>query len=44
VELALDTEEAVHRGTTLDFAVDPGPAADIDYDSTEVSIVIRSER
>lgn len=44
VELVIDTVETVHRGTTLDFAVDPGPATNIDFDSTEVRVVIWAER
>ncbi|HVU24513.1 MAG TPA: glycosyl hydrolase [Opitutus sp.] len=35
-----DLQPAVRVGTTLDFVVDPGPAANIDYDATEVSVVV----
>ena len=30
----------VQNGTTLDFAVDPGAAADIDNDATQISVTI----
>lgn len=30
----------VRVGTTLDFAVDPGPAANIDFDATQVAVTI----
>jgi hypothetical protein len=33
----------VHRGTHIDFAVDPGPSVDINYDSTAVSVTITKE-
>lgn len=33
----------VRPGTTLDFAIDPGPAANIDFDATAVAVVIRPE-
>lgn len=33
-------EQVVTPGTTIDFAVDPGPGADISYDATQVTIVI----
>ena len=33
----------VHPGTTVDFAVDPGPGANIDYDATAVAVTIRKE-
>ncbi len=39
-----DLVETVRAGTTIDFAVDPGPAASIDYDVTAVAIMIKSER
>jgi hypothetical protein len=32
--------QRLRNGTTLDFAVDPGPAANIDYDVTQVSATI----
>jgi hypothetical protein len=35
-----DFERPVHVGSTLDFAVDPGAAGNIDYDATSVSIHI----
>jgi hypothetical protein len=35
-----DLTESVQAGTTIDFIVDPGPAANIDYDSTAVSVTI----
>ena len=30
----------VESGTTIDFAVDPGPAANIDHDNASVSVTI----
>lgn len=33
----------VQRGTVVDFVVDPGPEANIDYDATAVSATIRKE-
>lgn len=38
-----DLVETVHPGTTIDFAVDPGPAANIDYDATTVAVTITRE-
>jgi hypothetical protein len=35
-----DFVETVRPGATVDFIVDPGPAASIDYDSTTVSATI----
>lgn len=35
-----DFVETVQPGTTIDFAVDPGPAANIDYDATAVAVTI----
>jgi hypothetical protein len=35
-----DLVENVHPGTTIDFAVDPGPATNIDYDATAVAVTI----
>jgi hypothetical protein len=32
--------ENVRPGTTIDFVVDPGPAADIDHDGTAVAVKI----
>ena len=34
---------SVRRGSTVDFAVDPGPATNLDFDATKVSVVIRPE-
>jgi hypothetical protein len=36
-----DFTRVVNPGSTVDFAVDPGPAANIDYDSTAVAAVIK---
>jgi hypothetical protein len=33
-------DRPVHRGSTLDFAVDPGPGANIDFDVTQVTVTI----
>lgn len=33
----------VHPGTAIDFAVDPGPGTNIDYDATAVAVTIRKE-
>lgn len=38
-----DLTETMKVGSTIDFAVDPGPKAEINYDSTSVSVVIRSQ-
>ncbi len=38
-----DFVTAVHRGSAIDFAVDPGPAADINGDATTVAITISPE-
>ena len=35
-----DFAENVEPGTTIDFAVDPGPAANIDHDAAAVSVTI----
>ena len=35
-----DFVEKVEPGTTIDFAVDPGPAANIDHDAAAVSVTI----
>jgi hypothetical protein len=35
-----DFVEKVEPGTTIDFAVDPGPAANIDHDAATVSVTI----
>jgi hypothetical protein len=42
LEKKFDLTETVHKGTTIDFAVDPGPAANIDFDSTMMSATILS--
>jgi hypothetical protein len=38
-----DFIQTVHRGTQLDFSVDPGPTANIDYDATAVHVTISKE-
>ena len=38
-----DFVQNVQPGSTIDFAVDPGPATDIDFDATSVSITINQE-
>jgi hypothetical protein len=38
-----DFVENVHPGTVIDFAVDPGPAASIDFDATAVTVAITKE-
>ena len=35
-----DLRRSFPSGSSIDFAVDPGPAANIDYDATEVSVTI----
>ena len=35
-----DFTQAVRPGTEIEFAVDPGPATDIDFDATQVSVTI----
>jgi hypothetical protein len=40
---SFDFVQAVHPGTILDFAVDPGPAVDINYDATTVYVTISKE-
>ena len=37
---SFDFVEAVRPGTKIDFAVDPGPAVDINYDATTVYVTI----
>jgi hypothetical protein len=37
---SFDFSESVRVGTTIDFIVDPGPAANIDYDNTAVTASI----
>ena len=38
-----DLVETVQPGTTFDFVVDPGPAVNINFDATAVTIVIHAE-
>jgi hypothetical protein len=40
---SFDFIQIVQRGTKIDFAVDPGPAADINFDATAVSVTITKE-
>ncbi|MGH7946413.1 MAG: hypothetical protein ACREF9_15595 [Opitutaceae bacterium] len=40
IVMTFDLEERVAPGTTIDFAVDPGPGNDISYDATQVSASI----
>ncbi|MFT3867081.1 MAG: glycosyl hydrolase [Nibricoccus sp.] len=40
---SFDLQVGVQPGTAIDFAVDPGPTADISYDSTTVSVTIKEE-
>ncbi len=44
LEKEFDLIETVHRGSTVDFAVDPGPATDIDFDSTMLEASIQPQR
>jgi hypothetical protein len=44
LEKSFELVETVHKGSTLDFAVDPGPEANIDFDATFVRATIRSQR
>ena len=37
---SFDFIERMAPGTTVDFVVDPGPAANIDFDTTVVAITI----
>lgn len=37
---SFDFVERVEAGTTIDFVVDPGPAASIDFDTTAVAVTI----
>lgn len=37
---SFDFTERVEAGTTIDFVVDPGPAASIDFDTTAVAVTI----
>jgi hypothetical protein len=40
---SFDFDQAVRPGTIIDFAVDPGPRVDYNYDSTTVYITISKE-
>lgn len=40
---SFDFVETVHPGTSIDFAVDPGPAVNINYDVTQVAVTITKE-
>ncbi len=40
IQSTFDFQQAVHPGTIIDFAVDPGPANDIDFDATTVNATI----
>lgn len=40
IAATFDLTQPVHAGSTLDFAVDPGPAANLDDDATDVAIVV----
>ena len=42
VSAAFDLEQDIAPGTTIDFAVDPGPGTDISYDATQLTASIRS--
>lgn len=42
VSAAFDLEQNIAPGTTIDFAVDPGPGTDISYDATQITASIRS--
>lgn len=39
-----DFQQAVHPGTKIDFAVDPGPGTDINFDATAVSVTLATVR
>ncbi|HWA08592.1 MAG TPA: hypothetical protein VG838_03910 [Opitutaceae bacterium] len=41
---SFDFTMPARAGTTIDFAVDPGPAANLDFDATTVAAVIRKEQ
>lgn len=43
VVAAFDFLQPVQPGTTIDFAVDPGPAANIDFDATALSATLTKE-
>jgi hypothetical protein len=40
---SFDFVQTVRPGTIIDFAVDPGPAVDINYDATTVYVIISKE-
>jgi hypothetical protein len=40
VQDTFDFEQIVEQGTSIDFAVDPGPGSSIDFDATQVSVEI----
>lgn len=42
VSATFDLEQNIAPGTTIDFAVDPGPGTDISYDATQITASIRS--
>jgi hypothetical protein len=42
VSMTFDFEEVVAPGTTIDFAVDPGPGGEISYDATQFKASISS--
>jgi hypothetical protein len=42
LEKEFDLIETVRRGSKLDFAVDPGPSVDIDFDSTRLRATIHA--
>jgi hypothetical protein len=39
---SFDFQQSVQAGTILDFAVDPGPGTNIDFDATTVSVTVSS--
>lgn len=43
IEEKFELSEKVHPGTVIDFSVDPGPAANIDFDATTLAVVITKE-
>lgn len=42
ISYSFDFLAPVHVGTTIDFAVDPGPGTDIDFDATSMSATVYS--
>jgi hypothetical protein len=40
---SFDFVQTVHPGTIIDFAVDPGPGVDYNYDATTVYVTISKE-